>query len=60
MLGRWRVIDDYDGLRLLACKDEGNNPTDKGEAKEEVEDDNSRFVRAVFLDGRDGRQEKDI
>ncbi len=55
--GRRVVVDDYRWLRLLAGENESNNPTDKGKAKKQVEDDNSRGVRAVSLYGHDGGKE---
>jgi hypothetical protein len=51
-----RVIYDYDGLRLFACENQSNNPTEKRDPKKEVEYDNSRGVRAFSLDGYDRGQ----
>jgi len=52
---RWRrVVDDDHGLRLLAGEKQGNEPTDERNPEEDVDDDNSRLMRAISLDGRDG------
>lgn len=58
---RWRtVVDDHNLLRLLAGEKQGNKPTDERKSEEDVDDDNSRLMRAVSLDCRDGGQEIDV
>lgn len=54
---RWRrVVDDYHLLRLLGGEKQGNQPADEGHPEEDIDDDNSRLVRAISLNGRDGGQ----
>jgi len=54
---RPRVVHDYYSLRLFACKDQGNNPANKRNSKQDIDDDSGRLVRAVSSDGRDSGQE---
>ena len=49
----WTVIDDDYGLRLLAGKNEGNDPTYERDTKKDAEYDNSRGVGAFSFDGYD-------
>lgn len=58
ILARWRrVIDDDHGLRLFACQNESNNPTEKRDAEKDIENDNSRRVRTISLYCHNGGKE---
>lgn len=54
---RWTVVDHHHWLRLFAGEKQGNEPAEKRNAKEKVEDDNGRFMGTVFSDGCYGGQE---
>jgi hypothetical protein len=43
------IVNDYDRLWLLACENKGDYPTEKRDAKKEIEYDNSRSVRTFLL-----------
>ena len=58
--GRRRVVDDHNLLWLLGGEKQGNEPADKRNSDEDVDDDNSRRMRAVSFDRYDGGQEIDV
>jgi hypothetical protein len=43
-------------LRLPAGEYESKHPTDQRNTEQDVDDDSSSLIRAVFLDGSDGGQ----
>jgi hypothetical protein len=51
-----RVIYDYDRLGLFAGEYESKHPTEQRNTEQDVDDDSSSLIRAVFLDGSDGGQ----
>jgi hypothetical protein len=44
------------GLWLLACEYESKHPTEQRNTEQNVDDDSSSLIRAVFLDGSDAGQ----
>jgi hypothetical protein len=54
----WRSIVDNDNLlRLLAGENQSNNPTEKRNTEQDIDDDSSGLILTIFSDGSDGGQE---